>query len=45
MAIKNSQHDSVTEYESENYRVIYTIEDKILKVFVIDIGDRKNIYD
>ena len=28
-----------------NYRVIYTIEDKILKVFVIDIGDRKNIYD
>lgn len=28
-----------------NYRVIYTIEDKISKVFVIDIGDRKNIYD
>ena len=28
-----------------DYRVIYTIEDKLLKVFVIDIGDRKNIYD
>jgi len=28
-----------------DYRVIYTIEDKILKVFVIDIGHRKNIYD
>jgi len=28
-----------------NYRVIYTIEDKILKVFVIDIGHRSNIYD
>ncbi|HWC53378.1 MAG TPA: type II toxin-antitoxin system RelE/ParE family toxin [Chitinophagaceae bacterium] len=28
-----------------NYRVIYTIEDKILTVFVIDIGHRKDIYD
>jgi mRNA interferase RelE/StbE len=28
-----------------DYRVIYTIEDKILTVFVIDIGHRKNIYD
>ena len=27
------------------YRVIYTIEDKILKVFVIDIGYRSGIYD
>jgi len=28
-----------------SYRVIYTIEDKILKVYVIDIGHRSNIYD
>ena len=28
-----------------DYRVIYNIEDKILTVFVIDIGHRKNIYD
>ena len=28
-----------------DYRVIYTIQDKILAVFVIDIGHRKNIYD
>lgn len=28
-----------------NYRVIYTIEDKILTVFVIDIGHRQSIYD
>ncbi len=28
-----------------NYRVIYSIIDKILLVEVIDIGDRKNIYD
>ncbi len=28
-----------------NYRVIYNIEDKILTVFVIDIGHRKEIYD
>ncbi len=28
-----------------DYRVIYNIEDKILTVFVIDIGHRKDIYD
>ena len=28
-----------------DYRVIYNIEDKILTVFVIDIGHRKGIYD
>lgn len=28
-----------------DYRVIYTIEDKILKVYVIDIGHRSGIYD
>ncbi len=28
-----------------DYRVIYKIEDKILIVFVIDIGHRKNIYE
>jgi mRNA interferase RelE/StbE len=28
-----------------SYRVIYTIEDKILNVYVIDIGHRSNIYD
>ena len=27
-----------------NYRIIYEIEDKILKVTVIDAGDRKEIY-
>jgi mRNA interferase RelE/StbE len=28
-----------------NYRVIYKIEDQILTVFIIEIGDRKNIYN
>lgn len=28
-----------------NYRVIYLIEDKILKVLVIEIGHRKDVYD
>lgn len=28
-----------------DYRVIYNVEYKILTVFVIDIGHRKNIYD
>ena len=28
-----------------DYRVIYTIEDKVLTVFVVEIGHRRNIYD
>jgi mRNA interferase RelE/StbE len=28
-----------------DYRVIYKIEDAVLTVYVIDIGNRKNIYD
>lgn len=27
-----------------NYRVIYTIEDKILLIMVVKIGDRKEVY-
>jgi mRNA interferase RelE/StbE len=27
-----------------NYRVIYQIEDRVLKVFIIDVGNRKDIY-
>jgi len=28
-----------------DYRVIYEIEDKVLRILVIAIGHRKNIYD
>jgi len=28
-----------------DYRVIYNIEDKVLKIFIIEIGHRKDIYD
>jgi mRNA interferase RelE/StbE len=28
-----------------DYRIIYEIEDKILRVIVIDVGHRKEIYD
>ena len=28
-----------------NYRVIYEINDKILTVTVVEVGDRKEIYD
>jgi mRNA interferase RelE/StbE len=31
--------------KSGNYRIIYEIEDKILKVTVIEAGDRKDIYN
>ena len=32
-------------YRVNNYRIIYNINDKILTVFIVDIGDRKNVYD
>ena len=28
-----------------DYRVIYKIEDKVLTVFIIDIGHRREVYD
>ncbi len=28
-----------------DYRVLYTVEDEILVVLVVDVGDRKEIYD
>ncbi|MFN2458723.1 MAG: type II toxin-antitoxin system RelE/ParE family toxin [Chitinophagaceae bacterium] len=28
-----------------DYRIIYEIEDKVLKVIVLDVGHRKEIYD
>lgn len=29
---------------SGNYRIIYEIDDKIITVTVIDVGDRKDVY-
>ena len=28
----------------ERYRILYTIEDSVMVVYVIKIGDRKNVY-
>ncbi|OUL35144.1 hypothetical protein BV372_12245 [Nostoc sp. T09] len=28
----------------ENYRILYTIEDSILLILIVDLGDRKEIY-
>ena len=28
-----------------DFRVIYTIEDKILTIFIIEIGNRREVYD
>ena len=27
-----------------NYRILYTVDDKKLTVYVVDIADRKNVY-
>ena len=41
---KLKSYDNLWRVRSGNYRVIYGIEDKILIVEVMEIGDRKDIY-
>ena len=36
--------EKIYRIRSGNYRIIYQIQDKILLVVVVKIGDRKNIY-
>jgi mRNA interferase RelE/StbE len=37
-------HDRVYRIRSGDYRIIYRVDDKKITVFVISIGDRKDIY-
>jgi mRNA interferase RelE/StbE len=37
-------HQSLYRIRSGNYRVIYEIQDKILTILVVRIGDRKDVY-
>ena len=40
--LKNSEYWRI---RRGNYRVIYHIEDAVLKVLVVRVGHRKNVYD
>lgn len=37
-------HDKIYRIRSGDYRIIYRVDDKKITVFVISIGDRKEIY-
>jgi mRNA interferase RelE/StbE len=37
-------HDKIYRIRSGDYRIIYQVDDKKIIVFVIGIGDRKDIY-
>ena len=43
-ALKGSLFDTLWKYRVGDYRVISSIEDKILKILVVKIGDRKEVY-
>ncbi len=43
-SIKLSGTENEFRYRYGNYRILYTVEHNILTVFIIDIGNRKDIY-
>lgn len=43
-AMKGSRFDTLWKYRVGDYRVISGIEDDISRIFVVKIGDRKEIY-
>ena len=43
-SIKLSGHDRYR-IRQGNYRILYTIEDDILTVFIVKVGHRKDIYN
>jgi len=42
--LKGQNKATIYRIRSGNYRILYTIEDEILLVLVVDIDHRKNIY-
>ncbi|WDE98147.1 type II toxin-antitoxin system RelE/ParE family toxin [Lentisphaera profundi] len=42
--IKLSENDDLYRVRQGNYRIIYSIEDKQLQIYIIKIGHRKDIY-
>jgi mRNA interferase RelE/StbE len=36
--------EKVYRVRAGNYRIIYEVQSSVLMIYVIDIGDRKNVY-
>jgi mRNA interferase RelE/StbE len=43
-AKKLADSDKLYRIRSGNYRIVYQVEDEILLVLVVKIGDRKDVY-
>ncbi len=43
-ALKGSKLGDLWKYRVGDYRIIADIEDSILRIYVIEIGDRKQVY-
>ncbi len=42
--LKGNQHPTLYRVRSGNYRVVYSVQDKVLLVLVIEVGHRKDVY-
>jgi mRNA interferase RelE/StbE len=42
--IKLSENDNLYRVRQGNYRIIYSIEDNQLQIYIIKVGHRKDIY-
>ena len=38
-------YDSLYRIRAGNYRILYEVENDVLVVFIVEIGDRKNVYE
>jgi mRNA interferase RelE/StbE len=43
-ALKGSQFDSLWKYRVGDFRIISSIEDKVSRILVVKIGNRKEVY-
>lgn len=43
-ALKGSQFDSLWKYRVGDYRIISSIEDKVTRILIVKIGNRREVY-
>ena len=43
-ALKGSELGELWKYRVGDYRIIAEIQDKVLRIYVLEIGDRKEVY-
>jgi mRNA interferase RelE/StbE len=43
-ALKDSELGDFWKYRVGDYRIIAEIEDRVLRIYIVEIGDRKEVY-